>query len=361
VAAYLFKPIKQSQLMDALMDTLGLERAERLQDYDPEAQLLEPDLPGPLKILLAEDNLVNQKLAIKILEKQGHRVTVAQNGREAVDLVERNGFSIVLMDVQMPEMDGMEATRTIRRMEAERGGRIPIVAMTAHALKGDREKCLESGMDDYVSKPIKVDDLNAAITRAVSETAKRRYFFTEKELLGYLGVTAEELRRRVKAGEIPGVSLPSGEVSVSKKKFLEYVREEGLPYLPHYFKGIELKALIVDDQPDIRNVLGEFFSEEFPDVEVETAENGYDALMKLGLFNPDLLILDLYMPQIDGFEVSRRIKASPEFSDTKVLILSGFLDEEPKKIEELDADVIMSKPFVMEKLKENVAGLLGIG
>jgi CheY-like chemotaxis protein len=111
-----------------------------------------------LKILLAEDNIVNQKLAIGILEKLGHQVTVANNGAEALKQLEQRSFDLVLMDVQMPEMDGMAATRELRRRETK--NHIPVVAMTAHAMKGDRERCLESGMDDYLCKPIRLRDVS---------------------------------------------------------------------------------------------------------------------------------------------------------------------------------------------------------
>jgi len=119
--------------------------------------------PRPLRILLAEDSLLNQKLAIGLLSKWGHTVTVAANGLEAVEAAAQQPFDLVLMDIQMPEMNGLEATEAIRRQEVERGGRVPIVALTAHALKGDRERCLEAGMDAYVSKPIRQDELYQAI------------------------------------------------------------------------------------------------------------------------------------------------------------------------------------------------------
>jgi CheY-like chemotaxis protein len=105
--------------------------------------------------LLAEDSLVNQKLALSLLGKHGHTVTVANNGREAVAAVKNDNYDLVLMDVQMPEMDGLEATGVIRAVEKQTGGHLPIIAMTAHAMKGDRETCLEAGMDEYVSKPIR--------------------------------------------------------------------------------------------------------------------------------------------------------------------------------------------------------------
>ncbi len=122
----------------------------------------------PLRILLAEDSLVNQKLAIGLLSREGHTVTVAGDGREAVAAVAREEFDLVLMDVQMPEMDGLEAAAAIRAAEAGTPRHVPIIAMTAHAMKGDRERCLAAGMDDYVSKPIRAGQLVATIERAVS-------------------------------------------------------------------------------------------------------------------------------------------------------------------------------------------------
>ena len=125
-----------------------------------------------MNLLLAEDNLVNQRLAVRVLEKHGHRVTVAENGHEALKTLEQGDFDLVLMDIQMPEMDGLEATRIIRRQERATGTHIPIVALTAHALKSDRDRCFEAGMDDYISKPINVHELLAAIGKWAGRTVE---------------------------------------------------------------------------------------------------------------------------------------------------------------------------------------------
>ncbi len=126
-----------------------------------------PERSRKLKILLAEDNLINQKLAVCLLEKLGHEVAVAETGLEVLAKLEEHAFDLVFMDVQMPEMDGFTTTAAVRVQEEGANARIPIIAMTAHAMKGDRERCLEAGMDDYVSKPIHSDAINAAIKRVL--------------------------------------------------------------------------------------------------------------------------------------------------------------------------------------------------
>src|SRR5262249_23248864 len=117
----------------------------------------------PLRILLAEDNVVNQRLAARLMEKRGHTVVIVSTGREALVALSQEPFDLVLMDVQMPDMDGLEATTAIREWEQETGIHVPIIAMTAHAMQGDTERCLAAGMDGYVSKPLKPEDLYAAI------------------------------------------------------------------------------------------------------------------------------------------------------------------------------------------------------
>jgi len=128
--------------------------------------------PGKLRILLAEDNLVNQRLALRMLEKRGHTVLVANDGREVIAILLREQVDIVLMDVQMPDLDGFQATAAIRDREKTSGGHLPIVALTAHALKGDKERCLANGMDAYLSKPIRAKDLDRALAEALSISAR---------------------------------------------------------------------------------------------------------------------------------------------------------------------------------------------
>jgi len=121
-----------------------------------------------LRILLVEDNPVNQRLETRLLEKRGHRVVLAANGREALDALEKESFDLVLMDVQMPEMDGFEATAAIREREKASGVRLPVIALTAHAMKDDRERCLAAGMDDYLTKPIQPRELHELLENYVA-------------------------------------------------------------------------------------------------------------------------------------------------------------------------------------------------
>ncbi len=161
-AAYITKPLRQSQLFDTLV-TLFAPAVAPKPEKRPEKPKTDPGMAAahPLRILLAEDNLVNQKLALRLLEQMGYRADLASNGAEAVQSVARQDYDVVLMDVQMPEMDGLEASR---RLNATYGaGRPRIIAMTANAMEGDREMCLEAGMDDYVAKPIRVDSLIEAL------------------------------------------------------------------------------------------------------------------------------------------------------------------------------------------------------
>jgi PAS domain S-box-containing protein len=166
IAGYLTKPVKQSDLLDAIMTLLGSPEAHARESFITRHSLREDR--RRLRVLVVEDNPVNQTVATRILEKRGHAVTIAGNGREALKVLKKGHFDLVLMDVQMPVMSGLEATAAIRRGEKRGKGRLPIVAMTAHAMKGDREKCFAVGMDGYLTKPVLSEDLFAEIDRVLT-------------------------------------------------------------------------------------------------------------------------------------------------------------------------------------------------
>ncbi|MCX5873831.1 MAG: response regulator, partial [Deltaproteobacteria bacterium] len=196
ISAYLMKPIKQSDLLDAILMTM-----QKTSTGEQSSSLITRhsvrEARSRLNILLAEDNPVNQKLAVKILEKMGHTISVASNGIEVLDILENDHFQMILMDVQMPIMDGFEATKAIRDKEKLTGGHLPIVAMTAHAMIGDKEKCLAVGMDGYVSKPINPNELSSVIenvfkstadeSRILLDEAQTQDIIDEKELLDRVG------------------------------------------------------------------------------------------------------------------------------------------------------------------------------
>ncbi len=167
VAAYLTKPVGESELLETIQRVLCKPSQEALTPVLLTKHSLR-ESRQKLSILLAEDNRVNQQLAMRLLQKRGHDVVVAEHGREALAKLESHHFDLVLMDVQMPEMDGFEATAAIRDKERANGGHLPIIAMTALTMKGDRERCLAAGMDDYVLKPIQARELFAALENVTS-------------------------------------------------------------------------------------------------------------------------------------------------------------------------------------------------
>jgi len=166
ISAYLLKPIRQSELREAIARVLGARESKGAIPLITRYSLHdERDPESVLNVLLVEDNLVNQRLATRLLEKRGHRVVVAGNGREALETLGKAKFDLVFMDIQMPEMDGIEAISAIRQKEIGTDRRLTVIALTAHAMKGDREKCVTAGMDDYLSKPIRPQELDEILER----------------------------------------------------------------------------------------------------------------------------------------------------------------------------------------------------
>jgi two-component system sensor histidine kinase/response regulator len=173
VAAYLTKPVRQAELLDAIVTALGTRPAKSLPSSLVTRHSLRENRPQ-VRILLVEDNAVNQLVALRLLEKQGHAVTIAANGKKALEALKKDSYDLVLMDIQMPEMNGWEATRAIRESEKATGEHIPIAAMTAHAMKGDEERCIAAGMDDYLSKPIRIPELLAVVDKIGNRKAAAR-------------------------------------------------------------------------------------------------------------------------------------------------------------------------------------------
>jgi CheY-like chemotaxis protein len=190
IANHLTKPVDQRDLLAAITHALRSDPAARTH---LSATMLPSEPPERrLHLLLAEDNLVNQRLAATLLERRGHHVTIVNNGREALAAFEREAFDAVLMDVQMPEMGGFEATEIIRSRERSTGRRVPIVAMTAHAMKGDRERCLAAGMDEYLTKPL---------------DSRRLYRLVERLALGLAPLDADtDTDASLEDGQLEGIS-----------------------------------------------------------------------------------------------------------------------------------------------------------
>lgn len=167
ISAYLTKPVKHSELLDAIMLALGtVSREGEKTPLITRHKLRESR--RRLNILLAEDNIINQKVATYILEKQGYQVTVVSDGIKALTEWKKKKFDLLLLDIQMPRLDGFEVLKRIREKEKQQRGHTPVIAMTAHAMKGDRKICLQAGMDNYISKPLKAEELIKTIEQTIA-------------------------------------------------------------------------------------------------------------------------------------------------------------------------------------------------
>ncbi|TEU00535.1 MAG: response regulator [Anaerolineales bacterium] len=211
----LMKPVKQSELLDSIVTVLSVATADKISQKATGCE--PPDSIASLRILLAEDGLVNQKVAVNLLEQRGHKVTVANNGQEALAVLDNESFDVVLMDVQMPAMDGFEATAIIREREKVSGAHILIIAMTAHAMKGDRERCLEAGMDGYIAKPIRAKDLYETVEVTVARVCgsqsqdngitEVKEIIDRDQLLKQIGGNAENLKEIVELFSVESEKL----------------------------------------------------------------------------------------------------------------------------------------------------------
>ena len=285
ISTYLIKPIKQSSLFDAIMETLRRRLSpdgdKESPDHDEKARDLIThhtikEANRKINILLAEDNKVNQMLAKKLLKKLGYGITVAENGKEAVEAVRKGNFNLVLMDIQMPIMGGVEATGEIRKLETALSfPYTPIIALTANALKGDREKYLKAGMNDYLSKPFKPEDMQEVVARWTG-----------------------------------GIKIPDGN-----------------------------RILIVDDEEKVQKAMIRLLRENLPESKVMEASDGIDGIARLAAFMPQLVFVDIMMPNMDGVEFIRYIRKNERYSKIKIIVMTGLSEKDDKVLEIREAGV----------------------
>ncbi len=317
-SAYLEKPVRRNLLLETLSiawtgyksgKSIGMISQQVLNELRAKEEARsfagkDGNSGVQAHILLVEDNVVNQEVAMENLQKLGCTVELAENGQKAVEMAKKNNYDLILMDCQMPVMDGFEATGQIRNMEkTEDGGqktedgevepvarnpqlatRIPIIAMTANAMQGDREKCLEAGMDDYLPKPVK-----------------------QKALLAML---------------------------------LKYCKTES------NVQSKEIKILVVDDDENILRLASIKLINKFPFANIKTTANSVHACVLIGSFLPDILITDLDMPNMDGIEIVKFIQSEPRYKNIKTIVYSalGEGNEKTRKLKELKVAEIVQKP-----------------
>ncbi len=322
-SGFLPKPVRPKVLTDLIRTILG---AGEKQPKDIVTQhSVKETVSHDIKILYAEDNKVNQLLGEKLFKRMGYNnVEIVPDGLEAVNRIKKNShYDIIFMDLQMPNMGGLEATGEIRKWETNsqpteknedpilsamsyqlsaHSGHIPIVALTANAMKGDRETCIEAGMDDYLTKPFKREDIQEMISKWVS-----------------------------KAKAAP---------KVSKK----------------------VKLLLVEDEEKMRNSIIRLLRREMPAITVMTAEDGIDASAKLGSFAPDLILTDIMMPRMDGAEFVRYVRKTGRYAKTRIIAMTVLHKDDSRVLDIINAGVekILYKPFENEDMVLAVKDALGL-
>jgi len=293
-AGFVSKPVRRQVLIDLIRTVLGT--GEKQPKSVVTRQGVREIMTHDVRILFAEDNPFNQKLGQKMFERMGYnKMTIAPDGLGAVKMVKENiPYDIIFMDIQMPNMSGLEATREIRKWEKSlvnghrsAATRVPIVALTANAMKGDREKCLEAGMDDYLSKPFKREDIQRAIGEWVSK----------------VGVLVEVLD--------------------------------------------EIRILVVEDEENLRKSIIRLLKRKMPAAMVMSADDGIDASAKLGSFMPDLILSDIKMPRMDGAEFVRYIRNTERYAKTRIIVMTVLHEDDPRiaAVQEAGIENILYKPF----------------
>ncbi len=383
-AAYLTKPIKRETLLTTLVQVLdtataqaarvdtpsaddaGATRDKRgvaLAAGSPQGAPIAPSALGgegtapsrfAYRILLAEDNSVNRKLALLQLRQLGCEIDAAADGREAVVKMRETHYDLILMDCHMPEMDGFEATAAIRASEQFTGGRLPIVAMTADALQGDRERCLAAGMDDYVSKPVTLDSLRAALGRWLPPTADGATVRpTAPAVMTSADGPAIEGTRGCEQREGSGADQTVVGSPSTVGHTVAYAFDEDASPLANVKPGERL-LLVVDDNRVNQHLLTLQLTR--LGCTVDIAANGREALLKLGQQDYSLILMDCNMPVMDGYEATERIRALEAHGGAGrhvpiIAVTANALHGDREKCLEVGMDEYVPKPVSLPQLR----------
>ena len=312
VDAYLTKPVRQSQLYECLRTVLG-QPAKPQEVARPALvtrhTLAEAQHQTRPRILVAEDNPVNQKLIARLLEKMDYRADVAANGLEAIDALSRVSYAAVLMDCQMPEMDGFEATAVIRKRDSEKGQHTPVIAVTAHAMKGDRERCLAAGMDDYITKPVKSDDLKISLNRFLPRTQE-------------VVVKAPTLPQKPAEKRPPAVLVsPPSEIALHPSLVPEVNVQDQEGIRPNLVDLVQVPVDVVAIPPSVPRTPRLLVAEDNPvnqklivrlleklGHQADVAANGVEAVEAMSQLGYSIVLMDCQMPEMDGFEATAEIR-----------------------------------------------------
>ena len=310
VKGYFTKPIVPDDLLAALQSVLGSQNKAEAGDELVTRHSIKESSPI-LSVLVVEDNPINQRVAARILQKAGHQFRIAGNGEEALNLLENHVYDVVLMDMQMPVMDGLEATRRIREKEASDGGHIPIIAMTANAMQGDREICLRAGMDDYISKPINANELKERLASIASHKLAAQ--FRAPDVIANASVVDD------------GVDVPT--------------------------------VLIVDDEVTNQQIFESPLRKE--GYQVICATSGEEALKIVETRHPDVILLDAMMPGTDGFAVAETLKRQEQTSGIPIIMITALGDQD-SRMRALNggAEEFLTKPVSQSELVARVRNMI---
>ena len=333
VDAYLTKPVRQSQLFECLRTVMGV--AERPEEIRPPLitrhTLAETQDPAQVRILVAEDNSVNQKLLARLVEKMGYQADVTKNGIEALTALSQLSYDAVLMDCQMPELDGFKTTSAIRQDDQKKGRHTPIIAVTAHERPGDKERCLIAGMDDYITKPIKLKELRSALKGLVMPQPR---------------VTPISPDQTETPLEIPSISsLPNEQAEVA-------VPIVNVP-VPPKREPTATRLLVAEDNPVNQKLIVRLL--EKLGLAADVAGNGAEAVEAFSLRPYSAVLMDCQMPEMDGFEATAAIRRRDRQEGTHtpiIAVTAHAMKGDRERCLAAGMDDYVTKPIKPDLLKE---------